>query len=316
MKRITNLERPTRRKFIKTAAAMGSAVYFSPHLTALANAPSEANISCQYYPWFTFFKREGIDWHADLSYSIKTFASVGFGGFEPTFDSVDDVENLKPLLKKYQLPMHSFYVNSILHDPKQVEASISQVIEIANAAKATDVKILVTNPSPIRWGGDENKTDHQLMIQAKALNELGEKLRKLGLTLAYHNHDAEMRNSAREFHHMMMGTDPENVRLSLDAHWIYRGSGNSQVALFDIVNLYMDRIVELHLRQSKGGIWTEAFCQGDIDYHRLAEVLLANHKKPHLVLEQAVEEGSPHTMNGVEAHQLGLAYAKEVFAEL
>ena len=295
---------------------MGSAVYFSPHLAVLADTQAKANIFCQYYPWFTFFKREGIDWHADLSYSIKTFASVGFGGFEPTFDSVDDVENLKPLLKKYQLPMHSFYVNSILHDPKQVEASISQVIEIANAAKATGVKILVTNPSPIRWGGDENKTDHQLMIQAKALNELGEKLRKLGLTLAYHNHDAEMRNSAREFHHMMMGTDPENVRLSLDAHWIYRGSGNSQVALFDIVNLYMDRIVELHLRQSKGGIWTEAFCQGDIDYHHLAEVLLANHKKPHLVLEQAVEEGSPHTMNGVEAHQLGLAYAKEVFAEL
>lgn len=305
-----------RRSFIKTVPVVAGAVYFSPHLTALANAPVEPNISCQYYPWFTFFKREGIDWYADLSYSIESVASVGFGGFEPTFDSVEEVENLKPLLKKYQLPMHSFYVNSILHDPKQVEASISQVIKIANAAKATGVKILVTNPSPIRWGGDENKIDSQLIFQAKALNELGKKLRKLGLTLAYHNHDAEMRNSAREFHHMMVGTDPENVRLSLDAHWIYRGSGNSQVALFDIVNLYLDRIVELHLRQSKEGIWTEDFGQGDIDYHRLAEVLSFNHKKPHLVLEQAVEEGSPHTMNGVEAHRLGLAYAKQVFAGL
>ncbi len=88
------------------------------------------------------------------------------------------------------------------------------------------------------------------------------------------------------------------------------------MALFDIVNLYIDRIVELHLRQSKGSIWTEDFCQGDIDYHRLARIFSDNKKNPHLVLEQAVEEGSPHTMNGVEAHRLGLAYEKKVFSEL
>ncbi len=119
-----------RRDFLKTVSIAASTAYFSSPLAAFPNELAEPNISCQYYPWFTFFKREGIDWHADLSYSIKTFASVGFGGFEPTFESVDEVENLKPLLKKYQLPMHSFYVNSILHDPKQVAASMSQGLPI------------------------------------------------------------------------------------------------------------------------------------------------------------------------------------------
>jgi len=113
---------------------------------------------------------------------------------------------------------------------------------------------------------------------------------------------------------MMLATDPDNVTLCLDAHWIYRGAGNSQVALFDVVKLYGPRISELHLRQSSGGVWTEAFSDGDIDYRRLAKELVALGVKPHLVLEQAVEKDSPNTLGAVEAHRQGRRYAEEVFA--
>ncbi|OHB77560.1 MAG: hypothetical protein A2Z25_14480 [Planctomycetes bacterium RBG_16_55_9] len=64
----------------------------------------------------------------------------------------------------------------------------------------------VTNPSPIRWGGPENKDDVQLRVQAAALEKLGRELRAIGLILSYHNHDIELRNAAREFHHMMVGS--------------------------------------------------------------------------------------------------------------
>ena len=114
---------------------------------------------------------------------------------------------------------------------------------------------------------------------------------------------------------MMVGTDPAHVTLCLDAHWVYRGSGNSQVALFDIVKLYGPRITELHLRQSQNGVWTEAFGPGDIDYPRLAAGLLRIGVKPLLVLEQAVEAGSPNTMNAVEAFQKSTAYTRQVFAD-
>ena len=72
------------------------------------------------------------------------------------------------------------------------------------------------------------------VAQAEALDKLGARLKQMRLILAYHNHDAELRNAAREFHHMMLGTDPALVTLCLDAHWIYRGAGNSAVALFDM----------------------------------------------------------------------------------
>ena len=278
-----------------------------------AEANENLHISCQQYPWFTFFKREGKEWAKDLGYSMSEYAKVGFDGFEPSFETPDQVDQLSPLLQKHQLSSKSLYVNSVLHDPAQTDQSIASVMAIARVAKKLGVEILVTNPSPISWGGEEDKTDQQIMIQAKALDDLGRQLKEIGVTLAYHNHDAEMRNSAREFHHMMMATDPDHVSLCLDAHWIYRGSGDSQVALFDIVEQYKQRIVELHLRQSRDGIWTEEFAEGDIDYPRLVKTLNEARIKPHVVLEQAIETGSPNTMDAVKAHQLGLQYCQELF---
>ena len=100
----------------------------------------------------------------------------------------------------------------------------------------------------------------------------------------------------------------------LDAHWIYRGAGNSAVALFDVVKLYGPRVTELHLRQSVDNVWTEVLSDGDVDYPALASYLLGIGVKPHLVMEQAVEEGTPNTMDAVESHRLSREYARRVFA--
>jgi inosose dehydratase len=123
-----------------------------------------------------------------------------------------------------------------------------------------------------------------------------------------------MRNAAREFHHMMLATDPEHVSLCLEAHWLYRGAGNSQQAMFDIMRLYGKRIAEVHLRQSKNGIWTETFGEGDIDYTRFAKELSALKLRPHLVLEQCIEKQSPDTLDAVAAHRQDVQYASRVFA--
>jgi len=209
--------------------------------------------------------------------------------------------------------MKSFYINSKLHEKADADASIATAVEVSAAAKELGALVVVTNPAPIKWGGPENKTDDQIKRQAEKLNELGEKLLKQGQTLAYHNHDIELRNAAREFHHMLTGTDPQNVKFCLDAHWVYRGSGDSSVALFDVLKLYGDRIVELHLRQSVKGTWTEDFGDGDIDYAKMWKTLQAMKLNPLLVLEQAVEAKSPNTMNAVDAHKKSVGYSKKVF---
>lgn len=282
---------------------------------AAAAAPRrDLHLACNQYPWLTFYGREGRDFGSSLDVALGEIASCDINGFEPLAASPEEIDRLAPLLEKHGLAMRSLYVNSVLHEEAAIQDSMKQVLAIAERARRIGTRIIVTNPSPIRWGGPEDKDDAQLRLQAGALDELGARLGAMGMTLAYHNHDAELRNAAREFHHMMVGTDPKRITLCLDAHWIYRGSGNSAVALFDIVRLYADRITELHLRQSKDRVWTEALGEGDIDYPALARFLLERGIKPHLVLEQAVEGGTPKTVNAVEAHRQSARYARRVFA--
>ncbi|MGB7324814.1 MAG: sugar phosphate isomerase/epimerase [Rubripirellula sp.] len=269
-----------------------------------AEADPSPPIATNTYPWLTFARRESreFDHHADPL--LADIATTGIVGYEPIVTATSELSGLGLRLKDHGLEMKSIYVNSVLHDAEKVDQSIAEVVEIAAAAKALGTQIVVTNPSPIRWGGPDDKTDDQLRLQAKSLDLLGAELRKLDLTLAYHNHDAELRQGGREFHHMLTATDPDHVKLCLDAHWIYRGCGNSEVAVFDALTHYHGRIVELHLRQSKAGVWAESFSMnGNIDYERLFDYLVERSIRPHLVLEQAVEDASPHRLSVVEAHR-------------
>lgn len=285
--------------------------------TMSARAKADAgklHVACNQYPWGTFYARQKRDFNALLDSGLAEVKASGNDGFEPGLGGLPQILEMMPLLKKHGLEMRSLYVNSTLHEAAQADKSSAEVLAAAAKARDFGTRIIVTNPSPIQWGGPQNKTDEQLQVQAAALDQLGAKLKQMGLTLAYHNHDMELRNAAREFHHMMVGTDPAHVTLCLDAHWIYRGAGNSQVALFDVVKLYGLRITELHLRQSQNNLWTEVFGPGDIDYPRLADSLRKMGVKPLLVLEQAVETGSPNTMNGMEAFVKSTEYTRKVFA--
>jgi inosose dehydratase len=307
-----------RRRFLKDAGLVSGAAVIGARAARAAKGKESPtlHLAANQYPWLTFYRREGRDFNASLDDGLAQVAASGLDGYEPLVNSPQEIDQLGPLLKKHGLEMRSLYVNSTLHAPADVEKSTPHVLAIADKARDVGTRVIVTNPNPIRWGGDEAKTDEQLRVQAAALDALGQKLAAMKLTLAYHNHDAELRNAAREFHHMMVGTDPKYVTLCLDAHWIYRGSGNSVVALFDILKLYGGRVSELHLRQSVDGVWTESFGPGDIDYAAVARHLLEIGVKPHLVLEQAVEEDTPRKMDPVEAHRQGAAYARRVFDSL
>ncbi|MFC5409986.1 sugar phosphate isomerase/epimerase family protein [Larkinella bovis] len=307
---------PDRRTFLQSFAGLAGLLHFT-NLNVWADsqtgAAEQPPIACNQYTWHTFYQREGRDWSANLDASLADFAKSGLVGYEPSVSSAEEIRTLAPLLKKHRLHMHSLYVGTTLHKADEADKALATVTAIADAARPLGTKLVVTNPSPIKWGSAQDKTDTELAVQAANLDRLGAELKKRGMTLSYHTHDVEMRHSAREFHHMLLATDPANVSLCLDVHWIYRGSGNSQVALFDIVKLYGKRITELHLRQSKGGVWSETFGEGDIDYPRLAKELKTIGIRPHLVLEQCIEKQSPRTLDAVTAHRQDLDYTKAVF---
>jgi inosose dehydratase len=309
-------DRISRRGFLGEMATVGGAMMAGVGSAADMEAKKRGklHLACNQYPWLVFYQREGKDFNKLLDTGLGEVAASGMDGYEPLVTAPAEIDTLAPLLKKHRLEMRSLYVNSVLHEAQTASESVDEVLAIAKKAKGIGTRIIVTNPSPIQWGGPENKNDEQLEVQAKMLELLGRELKEMGLILAYHNHDIELRNAAREFHHMMAGTDPKYVTLCLDAHWVYRGAGDSAVALFDVLKLYGPRVTELHLRQSAQNIWSETLGEGDIDYPRLAKYLLGIGVRPHVVIEQAVEQGTPKTMEIVEAFKQSSAYARRVFA--
>lgn len=281
--------------------------------------PQTPHIATNQYPWAMFCRREGRNFTDDLPACIREVADSGLDGFEPVIGSLAQLDALAVLLGQAGLEMRSIYVGTELHDPKQAPRSIDSVLAIAEKARPLGTRIIVTNPNTLprdAQGAQADKNDAQLQTQARSLDCLGRQLAEAGLTLAYHNHDAELRQAAREFHHMMLATDPAHVTLCLDAHWIFRGAGNSALAVHDIVKLYGRRVSELHLRQSVGGVWCETFGKGDIDYSHIARDLAAQSVQPHLVMEQAVEKASPATMNAVQAHRISVRNARETLKAL
>ena len=272
------------------------------------------SISCQESPWVRDTRLRGQPYNLDAA--AAGAAAAGLQYFEPIVRSLAQVSETGEILARHGLAMRSLYVEVTLHDPAEAAESAQQALAMAEAAKRFGAKIILTRPRSIPSPREVPKTDEQLSFQGAQLDRLGAEMRVRGLLLAWPNHDVEILHSAREFHHMMTATDPKNVTLCLDTHWVYRGSGNSQLVLFDLISLHGARISVLHLRQSKNGVWTESVQDGDIDHRRLRDRLRELGRRPlHLVIDQATEKGTPSTMSIIEAHRQGREYLEKLFAD-
>jgi inosose dehydratase len=134
------------------------------------------------------------------------------------------------------------------------------------------------------------------------------------MRFAYHWHAPEFRCGAREVWNVLLNTDPKVVGVCYDTHWTYRGAGDSQAALFDLLEFCLPRIAVFHVRQSREGVWAETFGDGDIDYRRwAARIKKAGWQGP-VLLEQAREEGTPKTMDFFAAQAQGAKYLRTLLA--
>ncbi len=305
------IDTTTRRGFLKTAAQSTLAVSLAGQVAPAAE--TKLHVACNQFCWINMYQRAGKDFNADLDAGLAKVKQSGMDGLEAMLDDPTSVERVARLLKKQGLAMRSFYTGAILHDSAASEASIERVVATAQKAKQLiGTQIVVVNPAPLPG---KDKSASQLETQATGMTRLGQRLAEQGLTLAYHFHAPAWRNNGREFHHVLNETDPKLVKLCLDTHWVYRGCGNNVQQVYDVVDQYAPRVAELHLRQSRQGIWTECLSDGDIDYRKVADGLRAQGVMPLLVVEQAVENGTPNTMDAVQSHRRSRAYVSDVFGK-
>lgn len=297
----------TRREALAKMAALAGGSMAGPF--GVASPSYHPILSVQAYIWIQHFETTNQTLADGVEEMLATFHRAGYANVDLNDSFVDSKLRGKTLglLKKYDLNMPTFYANSTLHEARMAEHSIKTILELARATKDAGVRGIVTNPSPKPHQG--RKSDEELATQARYLNQLGAELQKLGVRLMVHHHTPELLDNAREWRYQLANTDPKLVACCVDVHWAYRG-GQEPTAFLREVGA---RLESLHLRNSRAGVWTETFDDGDVDYRKVAEDLRETSYQGILVVELAYEKGTTVTRSLEEDLRLSRTYAEKVF---
>ena len=262
----------------------------------------------QLYAWSQLYHRQGKDLEAGMNDILAEVAAAGYQGMEGqiTFCATPEkAQRLRALLDAHALTLTSLYSGGCYYDAAQAPKSLEELLPAAERAAGIGCPAICMNPDVKR----ERKTDEELRVQADWLNRAGSALRSLGLELWLHNHDPEMREGGRELRSNLDRTDPALVGFCADTHWIYRGGGD----VLEYLDRYGARLGSLHLRNSVKGVWSETLGDGDLDHRAIAARLAALQFDGPLIVELAIENGTPQTRPLVENMRLSRAYLRQVF---
>ncbi|MBI4551543.1 MAG: TIM barrel protein [Candidatus Latescibacteria bacterium] len=267
-------------------------------------------VASQVYVWMQTYSRQGQKFEEHLDEVLSDIAAARYDGVE-TFASLiatpEQADWLRRSCDRYRLQLISLYQGGVYHTRDEGARTVEETVALARRASEVGCPALNINPNPI----GRPKTDEELRIQGEYLNRLGAALKNLGMTLRLHHHDPEIRDDAREFRANCANTDPALVRLCLDLHWVLRGGGDPIALLRE----YGSQADSLHIRNSTGGVWSEALGDGDIDYRQVRATLEAVGFQGWLIVELAYEPQTVVTRPLAENIRLSREYVRTVFGQ-
>lgn len=266
-------------------------------------------VVAQTYIWVQHYgeRKERLEDHFDDAFAATARAGyTAVQGFLSWFATPEAAGVAAAALQAHRLSIPAAYADGPMHDDRAA-ATIDRIVDQARRAHAHGLRMVIVNPStkPER----AQKTDDELVVQAKNLDLLGGRLRALGISLAVHAHDREMADGAREWYSNLRRTDPAKVGICLDVHWVLRGGA-------DVMTLVRDaggRIGDLHLRNSRDGIWLEELADGEVDYAQVATLLRARKYAGTYTVELAYEKGTQKTRSIEENLRRSRDYVRRTF---
>lgn len=299
----------TRRTFIGLlgTAALARSCGLADDVNAASAESARPSVGSNIYGWSQYYQRQGKNVNEHLDEVFSSLRAAGYDYLESFLD-VQEPENNGRIAQRMQaqkLQPVCLYTGARLHEAGKAHQNIARLVEAVAVARKAGFTLIDCNPDPI----GRDKTNEELAIQAKALNDLGAELKRLGVRLGIHNHMPEMANGAREFHHILEHTDPELVGLCYDVHWVFRGG----LAPQECLKRYGKRVVSWHLRQSRNGTWWEDLDTGDIDYSFVANYARQHALAAPLTVELALEKDTEVTRSVQENHQRSREFVRRVF---
>lgn len=292
--------------FLLAAALTAASPPADPAAPVAARVPV---VAAQMYVWVQEYQARGQKLEDHLDDAFAATAQAGYGaiqGWLSWFATPEISNRTTTALSAHRLVMLAGYTDGPMHDGRAA-ATIDRIVDWAARARQHGVATVVMNPD-VRTDRAE-KTDDELAVQAANLDRLGARLRPLGVALAIHAHDPEMRSGAREWYSNLRRTRPENVGICLDIDWVYRG-GQDPLALIKAAG---SRLREVHLRASGDRVWLEDLSAGDVDYARIAAALRAARFTGTYTVELAYEKATVRTRSVEQNLARSRAFTRTVF---
>lgn len=276
---------------------------------AAQEAPATAQVVAQTYIWVQHYGERGqrLEDHFDEAFGATARAGyTAVQGFLSWFATPEGARAAAAALEAYHLAIPAAYGDGPMHDDR-AGATIDRIVDWARRAHDHGVRMVIMNPAMKPDGAE--KTDGELAVQARNLDALGARLNAMGMSLAVHAHDREMRSGAREWYYNLRHTDPAKVGICLDVHWVLRGGAD----VMTLLRAAGSRIRDLHLRNSHGGIWLEDLDAGDVDYAEVAALLRQQNYAGLYTVELAYENGTSRSRPLEEDLRRSREYVRRTF---
>lgn len=174
----------------------------------------------------------GSETAKDFYATLKNVAKIGYTGVEFAGYFGIDAKTMKSWLEDCGLEAVSSHTN--------VFANLDAEIEYLNTVGASHIVL--------PHAGFENRDAVQKL--AEELNKIGEKCKKNGLKLGYHNHSHEF-NKDEDGKWLLdvlyENTDPDLVKVQLDVCWATVGHADP----IEYLRKYKDRATTVHMKEVK-----------------------------------------------------------------
>jgi inosose dehydratase len=266
-------------------------------------------LACQCY---VFEQEYGQKQQRALDHADEIFVTLHEAGYRAveltsSFFPVGQTDGTLALLDKHALALPIAYIGGPMHDEsasRTVETALAYADRL-KAHKGLEAISFNCDPKP----GHAAKTDAELQIEAQALEQLGSALAQKQLRLLVHQHAPEMANHAREWRYFVKHTTAKNVGICMDTHWSLRGGEDA----LEILREAGKRVGDVHLRNSKDGVWLEELADGDLDYRAIAAELKQTGYGGWLTVELAWDPKTQFTRPLGENLRRSREYAERVF---
>lgn len=201
-----------------------------------------------------------------LYLTLAEIAELRFSGFETGFRNILPLATRPNEFRNEQRGLTVFGVHIFLqeYDAETQLPPRDLVLHVAAAASRLGAERLILSGSPANANGQTGSAE----TKAKALNEIANSIKPLGLTLAYHNHGPEFAGAQPEIETLLSVAEPELVWFLLDAGHCFRAG----VDVPEFLNRHADRLAGLHLRDFQSGRQVP-LGQGAFPLKRTAEAL-------------------------------------------